>query len=305
MPLSLVLFLLVFGACSDSAENNKDAESEVLGDKKDDQGESDEEKTEISPEVVSDLINSIPSPIETSQLIKEAGTDFDEEMLNSANNAGQYNTNFKRAANLGVYGTDLGFANIYGQQSAAIDYLSAVREMAEGLQIGQFFDFKTIRKLASNSSNVDSLLMTTTQNFEKINQHLQKKKRANLSMLIIVGGWVEGLHLTCQVLKQKKHDQLKERVGEQKIVLDQLSTLMKAFEGDPKIERIEPGMEDLKAAYEPIVIETVYGDSKMVEVDGVMTFKQESKTTIYISDQQLQKITKAAAELRNQLVSAS
>jgi hypothetical protein len=48
--------------------------------------------------------------------------------------------------------------------------------LANDLSIGQFFDFTTIAKLATNSKNLDSLLLITTQNFNSINSYLQENK---------------------------------------------------------------------------------------------------------------------------------
>ena len=50
--------------------------------------------------------------MEITMLIKEGGAVYDKQELNDHNNVSNYTTNFKKALNLGVYGTDLGYANI-------------------------------------------------------------------------------------------------------------------------------------------------------------------------------------------------
>src|ERR1700704_6351344 len=127
----------------------------------------------IDEEVISSILQQIPSPLEISVLLKQSGTKYNSSILNPPENLSKYNSNFKKALNLGIYGTDLGYTNIYEQNQDGIKYLSTIKTLADGLNIGQFFDIVTIGRLASNSKNLDSLLLITTQNFNTINHYLQ------------------------------------------------------------------------------------------------------------------------------------
>src|SRR5436189_2155046 len=79
----------------------------------------------ISDQAIGEIIKSIPSPLEISMMIKDSGTDYDNKILNSDDNSSKYNSNFKRALNLGIYGTDLGYINIYDKGTDALSYLSS------------------------------------------------------------------------------------------------------------------------------------------------------------------------------------
>lgn len=289
-----------FFSCAGSEQENTSAD-DLIGESVE-TGE-EEEAPEIPEEMVGNIINSIPSPIETSQLIKKVGAEYDEDYLNPTDHISQYNTNYEQALNLGVYGTDLGFTNIYDQKQDAISYMNNVRSLADELRIGDHFDFGMIKRLVENSSNLDSLLLITTQNFQAINTDLQKSGRQELSLLIILGGWLEGLHLLENVIDQRpKNDQLKERVGEQKVVLDQIMTILEMYKNDPKMETVYKDMIALQNAYEEITIEEKYEGGEMKEIDGVMTYVQNKTTTVYISDKQLENITKVAGSLRDKII---
>jgi len=153
----------------------------------------------IDEEVIGSILQQIPSPLEISVLLKESGTKYNSGLLNSPDNLSKYNSNYKKALNLGVYGTDLGYTNIYQQNQDGIKYLASIKSLANELNIGQFFDIETIGRLAGNSKNLDSLLLITTQNFNEINRYLQTQGRANLSVLLLTGGWLEAMQITCQV----------------------------------------------------------------------------------------------------------
>src|SRR5574339_87719 len=135
----------------------------------------------ISDDAIGSILESIPQPLEISMLLKESGKKYNSAILNSPDFTSKYNTNYKRALNLGVYGTDLGYTNIYEQSQDGIQYMSTIRDLANELNIGQFFEMETIGRLVSNSENLDSLLLITTQNFNSINHYLQSQNRSHLS----------------------------------------------------------------------------------------------------------------------------
>lgn len=255
----------------------------------------------VSKEIVNDFIQSIPSPIEISVLIKEQGAKYDSKILNPTDNQSEYNTSFRQALNLGVYSTDLGYANIYDQKQDAIKYLDAVTEMANGLKIGQFFDFSTIKRLATNSSNLDSLLLITTQNFEKINSYLQDQNRSNQSVLILTGGWIESLYLTCEVVKKYPSQQFKERVGEQKVILDQLLLLLDFYKDDTNVQALIVDLTGLKAKFDAVIVTREYKKSTIKEVNGIpmLTDNSVSKTTV--TDQDIDNIRNATIAVREKI----
>lgn len=111
---------------------------------------------------------------------------YDRNLLTSPKNSKKYNSNNRQALNLGIYSTDLGYANIYEQTQDALNHLTNVREMAEKLKIAQLIDFNIIKDLAIKSDNLASFLLLTNTNLEGINNHLQEIGRADLTILIIV-----------------------------------------------------------------------------------------------------------------------
>ena len=52
--------------------------------------------------VINAILEQIPSPLEISVLLKESGSKYNSSMLNSSNNLPKYNSNFKKALNLGI-----------------------------------------------------------------------------------------------------------------------------------------------------------------------------------------------------------
>lgn len=258
----------------------------------------------ISQEALSDIIQQIPSPLEISVLLKESGTNYDQSLLNDAENVSAYNSNFDKALNLGIYGTDLGYTNIYEQNQDALFYLNSIRNLAEGLSIGQFFDFSAISRLATNSRNLDSLLLITTQNFNHINTYLQNQKRANLSILILTGGWLEALHISNQVLqKNPQNTELREKVGEQKIILENIMLLLEHYKDtDPNIAELKEKIMPLREEFNKVEIAYTYEESTFEEVNGILVIKDNSSSKIIINDENIDNINRITKSIRSTII---
>ena len=256
----------------------------------------------ISDKALGDIIKSIPSPIEISMLIKESGGGYDESLLNPSGNSSSYNTNYRKALNLGIYGADMGYINIYNKSTDAIAYLSSIKELADELNIGQFYDFETIRRLSANSENADSLLLITLSNFEKINGFLHEKRRSDQSVLILVGGWLEGLHISCQIAAKDKNPQLDEKIGEQKILIDQMLLLVSNFKSDKNMAALALDLRQLKNVYDKVTITYTYVEPEMKEVDGVLTIVDKSESKVNITPQQIKEIATIIAQIRGKII---
>lgn len=239
----------------------------------------------IDKELVTSILQRIPSPLEISSLLKESGVSYNSKMLNPAGNVSKYESQAKKALNLGVYGADLGYANIYGKNAESVQYLSSIKKLADDLSIGQFFDIQAIGRLAGNSQNLDSLLLLTTQNFNAINSYLQDNNRSNISLMLLVGGWSEAMGILCDVAAQSTGQRdLIEGIGEQKVILEQLVLLLTLYKDDPGVALLNDEFQDLKKAFDAVTIVHTYKEPTMEVVDGVVMIKDNSTTTIDISE---------------------
>lgn len=296
--LTIGVILALFTACGSGKKTEEQAFLEGLDSAK-------PEGPTISEEVIGDILQQIPSPLEISVLLKESGKKYNSGYLNSPDNLSKYNSNFKKALNLGVYGTDLGYTNIYEQNQDGVKYMSSIKELADGLNIGQFFDIETIGRLATNSKNLDSLLLITTQNFNNINHYLQTQSRSNLSVLLLTGGWMEALHITCEVAAANPDNkELRETIGEQKIILENIMLLLSFYkESDQNMASLLTDMEELKKVYDKVNITYTYKESTFEIVDGVMVIKDNSTSTIDITNDDIASIKSITSNLRNKIIS--
>lgn len=234
---------------------------------------------------IKSIIESIPNPLELTTLIKETGTEYAKSDLVSPSSASKYTDSYERALNLGAYGTDLGFASIYNKNQDVLDYLSAIKELANGLNIGQFFDAETLKELTSNSDNLEELIRSSTRNLQDINEQLQTEKREHLSVLFVTGGWIESTHLLSNMYGKSKNADMKERLAEQKLVLDRLMMALDAHKTQPKFNTLIAQLKEVQKVYRNVTEEktaeksvtVITENGPEVRTTGGITYKMTDK----------------------------
>ncbi|MCH8329783.1 MAG: hypothetical protein IH946_00100 [Bacteroidetes bacterium] len=256
----------------------------------------------VSQEIYEELVSDIPSPLEISALIKASGANFNDDFLNPTENSENYLTKKVQAINLGIYGGDLGYINMYDEFTASIVYLETIKEQANDLKVGHFFDFATLQKLATHGRNMDSLLYISTSGLEKMNIYLRDRKRGDLSALIVTGGWIEVLYICTQVARKHGSPELLERIGEQKIVIDQLLILLNMYKNDPYFNRLITDFTRLKETFDKVKI--VYSNSEPTtqEIDGMLVVIDNSSSMVEIDSLVLEEIISTTASIRNRLI---
>ena len=297
LPFLLIAAVLSLVSCGSDKKDEADAFLNEL-----DEGV---DAPAISEETINDILMQIPAPLEISMLMRESGADYDRTILSDPDNVSKYNTTFKRAINLGIYGTDLIYTNIFSKNQEGLAYMKSVKELADDLNIGQFFNLRLVGRLATNNDNLDSLMLITTQNFNAINRYLQENKRANLSILFLVGGWMEAVHINCQMaIANPEVESLAERIGEQKIILENIMLLMSFYaETDTNISELYEDMKILKAAYGNIEITYTYAEPTTEIIDGVLMIIDNSKSTVHITPENVKEIDRVISDIRNKLTS--
>jgi hypothetical protein len=258
---------------------------------------------EISEEVMQDIVQNLSSPVEMAAMIKDLGVPFSNKYISTTARVGNLTTSFQQALNLGIYATDLGYLNMYNKTSAVVDYLTAIKTLSDDINVGQFFDFTTLKRLATNSKNLDSLMYISVHSFNEMDTYLHTSKRTNLSTLMVTGVWIEGLYLATQVYKLNPNKDLGDRIGEQKLTLDQLMLILEKYQRDKQYKIIMADLQSLKDLYSSVTITITKGEPKMVDVNGVLTIIGGDTSTITFSPETLNSIIATTEKVRNSLIS--
>ncbi len=292
----ILVLILVFASCKNEKKDDFSKEFSIP-----DSVMYDGDLT-ISDAAMNDIVQNVSSPVEMAALIKSLGVPFSKDYLATTSYIDNYNTSFKKALGLGVFGADLGYLNMYNKTSSVIDYISAIKTLADGIHVGQFFDFTTLKRLATNNQNLDSLMYISVQNFNQMDRYLRENRRSSLSSLIVAGIWIESMYLVGEVARRSPSKELSEKIGEQKIIMSNLMILLKNYEKDPDFKELIKDFEEIQDLYKNVIITYEKGEPEAVEEDGMLVIKQNDKQYIEISDEIMAKIVNKTATVRNKII---
>lgn len=259
----------------------------------------------VSEAEIDEIIQSLPSPAEMAALIQSLGVPFSNSYLTPPEQADDYDTNFKKALGLGILSADLGYLNVYEKTNESVNYLGTIRRISDDLNVGQFFDFHTLKRLATNSEDLDSLMFLSQKSFRQMDSHLRKNNRSNLSALVVTGVWMESMYLLTQIVQNEvTTKELAERIGEQKIILNMLNKVLQQYKvQDKNFQNLATNFQKLSDAYESVSIEIISGGIETVMIDGVEITRPKDKSVVEISQEELKNIIKIVENIRNKLIS--
>lgn len=252
--------------------------------------------------MLDDLIQSIPSPVEMNTVIKESGAPFNANIMHKTSEVNKYTTNYQQAFNVGVYTADMGYINVYDKTMYSLACISAVKKLSDAIQVGQFFDFEALQRLSKNNNNVDSLQYISINSFNKMDAYLRSQNRGELSVLIVAGAWLEGLHIATQTMKANANTELREKIGEQKIVLESLLKILEMCKQIPEFKKIIDNYSKLNDLYKNVKIEYIQGEPTTKVVNGQLVIEDTSSSKIVMTDAQLTEITNLIEEVRKDLL---
>ena len=289
--LAFILALLFLYACK-SEKNDNPSESKVS-------------KNEIDTSTVllkyNETLFTLPSPYQATYKIKQNNVPLNKDLLNPVENYQKYNTSFKQALNIGIYGTDLGYLNIYDQGTDCISYFSTIKKLSEELGIKGAVDTKKLRKIEANLERRDSLLFYLTSTYRLFDSYLKQHNRKEIGALIIAGGWIESVYILSQSVLESNERSLINRLGEQKHPLNNLIELLSSYYYDSdKYTKLIDSLVDLAYEYDGIIYNYYYKEPQVYPDKKLTVIRSESN--VVISKYHLQTIAQKIKKIRNNIV---
>ncbi|MCE3229721.1 MAG: hypothetical protein K0S32_4272 [Bacteroidetes bacterium] len=215
------------------------------------------------------VFNSMPDRKEILKLIDEQKIDYNADLLNDPNSVNKYNIEFTKAANLGIYGSDLTIASSFDQTQESMVFLKCVNILASDLGVSNAFDQKMFDRMEANKQNKDSTLEVVTGAFKKADEILKSNNRPATSAIILAGSWIEGLYVSCQIAQSLNSESVTKTILTQKESLKNLVVMLEASNLD---ETAHFMVTDLK------VLLTNYQTAEQLKTTDVATIKDIALT---------------------------
>ncbi|MCG8579077.1 MAG: hypothetical protein MI866_04135 [Bacteroidales bacterium] len=296
--LTIALGGFLFSSCNSSQKKQKSEEKDIV------------ESVSVDGKLVDDfkksklIFYSLPSPLETAMLIKRAGATYNEDLLNPLSNIDKYSTNRQMALNLGIYSADLSYTSLFDQTQSSIKYMANAKRLADALGIMDAIDEETLRKLEENIDNRDVMLDIISETFMSSNAYLTENDRPAIAVMVLVGGWVEGLYLATRLTNGSvdNNKRLIDRIVYQKLSLYTVINLLEEYKSNEDISYILDRITELNEIFEEVEI----NNTSKIEAETnaetrVTTIKAESEAVI--SPVVFDKLMKKVAEIRTEFVS--
>lgn len=252
---------------------------------------------------VKEIFYSLPSPLETAMILKQAGAKYNEELLNSTDNTSRYVTNKRMALNLGIYTTDLSYASLFDQTQATINYMNASKKMAEGLGVLNAIDEYVLERLEANINNREVIMDIISETIMNSSSFLEENDRQAMSTIILVGGWVEGLYIATNLVEDDvdfNNNELIKRIIDQKLTLGTVLSLLNENSDNADVQNVMTDVNELRSIFDKIEITSSKIEPVTNEETNVTTLK--SKATISMSPATYNELKKKVKLIRNNYI---
>jgi len=230
-------------------------------------------------------------------IMQKANVQYNETLINPVANGKNYVEQMDQALNLGVYGADLAYLSNFSKPQLSQEYFSVVGTLANSLDILQNIDQNLIKRLNDNISSRDSILALTASFYKEGDRYLKNGQRQQLAAGILLGGWVEALHLSCDAALTNAD--IRSRIGEQKSAVKSLAAVMGDFT-DEQSKKLSTDLNQLAGLFDNLASTYKY-EAPITDQVSKTTFLR-SKNTVNLTDGQLTAITQQVKEIRNSII---
>ncbi len=237
-----LLIALAFSSCKNvSRKTDQEFDSEGV------------EVKDMIQQDVSDFVYPLPTAYEVTEMINRIGIPYSLATSNTVENVNKYFTATSKAYNIGIYGTDLSYSSTYRMTQETMLYLEAINQLGNDLGISSIYNEDLLTSIEENINNKDTLVEIITTTVYETYDFLNKNGKADLSILMITGGWIEAMYLSINVaLNTYNNAELLDAIYAQKSSFKRLMDLVEANKENSNIQELLEALQPIKAAFDAI-----------------------------------------------------
>ncbi len=237
------MLILSFGglnSCKNKAEKAKTSDKDLeIG------------QVQMLEEEIEKNVYPLPTSAEVIKMLSELEVGYIMGIANPVANARKYLTSSGKAINMGVFGADLSYATLYNMQQEVLNYLDAIRSLANELNMSQIYDENLYDRIRKNQDQKEELVSILTEAFDKTYAYLGQNDQQGLALLVVGGAWVEGMYLTTHVSEAAYQVAGISRVLiEQKESFELFLELTEPYLTDQNVKEFVDKLEPIKKVYE-------------------------------------------------------
>jgi len=241
------------------------------------------------------------SPIEITRIFENIGAEYNPYILNSVENASNYLTSSKTALNLGVYGVDMSYLQLFHLSQESLNYWIVIEKLTNQLGVPNDIITTPGESIDENLSNPDSLIKIATANFAIMKNHLKEQNRESAAAMIIIGGWVEALYIATGALYNEENPdpEIIAVIAEQKYSLNSLVSFAKNYHQDPEVANYYRKLRLLQNQFSEF---DIYYKKNDLRIDTVNKVIITSGNKIDITKENILQIKRLIKKIRDEIV---
>ncbi len=211
-----------------------------------------EEVEELNKEI-EDAVYPLPTSAEVIKMLTELEVGYMIGISNPTENVKNYVTSKSKAINMGIYGADLSYATLYNMNQDVINYLDAIRVLANDLNMAKIYNKRLYDEIKDSFDNRDRLVEILQSAFNGTYSYLTKNDQQAQALMVVAGAWVEGMYITTHISEAVFHVQgIVEVLLEQKQSYELFIDLAKPHASDPAVQEILDLFAPMSKVYEGI-----------------------------------------------------
>jgi len=239
LPLLIISFTCL-SSCKNRATSNQQKKAEK------------EEVKAIQGQIETNVY-PLPTSAEVIKMLTDLEVGYIIGISNPVENSKKYFSSSTRSINVGVFGADLSYATLYNQQQEVINYLNAIRALANELNMSKIYNEDLYTKIKQNFDNKNELVKILTSAFNDTYAYLSENDQQPLALLVVGGAWVEGMYLTTHVSEAAYQVAgISKVLLEQKKSFDIFLEITKPYLNDPSVSDFVKVLDPVKKVYEGI-----------------------------------------------------
>jgi hypothetical protein len=212
----------------------------------------------------------LPTSAEVIKMLTDLEVGYNLGVSNDVDNAKKYYTMAARSINLGVYGADLSYATLYNMDQKVIDYMDAIRTLANDLNMTKIYNAPLYDSIKKNFDNKDKLVKILTGAFDETYAYMSENDQQVLALLVVGGAWVEGMYLTCNVNEAAYSVYgISKVLIEQKKSFDLFMDITKPYLEDPIMSDFVKTLEPIRNVYAGLTSSLT--DQNIKDITAAMT----------------------------------
>jgi len=240
-------------------------------------------------------------PIELTNIFENVGAEYTQPVLNSTENVLNYLSSSKAALNLGVYGVDLGYLQLFHLSQESINYWIVIEKLTSQLGIPNDIINTPRELLGEDFNNPDSLMQIATATFANVKNHLNEQNRESAVTMIMIGGWVEALYIATEALYNEENPdpEIIAIIAEQKYSLNSLVSFAKNYHQDPEVARYFRKLRLLQNSFREF---DIYYKKHDLKIDTVNKVIVTSENRIDITKENILQIKELIRQIRDEII---